>query len=218
MINKNLFICCYKKELLHQKFKDNINKLKEMNPNYNIILHDNFSFGEWYKKINPHDYENYYCKLNQKIGAMIGDYQRQILVYYLGGCYIDIKSNLKIPIDNFISETDETRYFWYPRGPEIAFFFFASISKHPLLKDAIEDIHKKIDNYDKTKINLNHTYKNIIELFGPKNFTKVFNKNNHGVKIEELDYKKFIKYIAVPKYRDYYNLPHYSKVKEYAIL
>ena len=217
MIPKNLFILCYKKELVHQIFKDNIEVLRKMNPEYNVIIQDQESFAEWFKVINPYDYENYYCKLNKKIGAMIADYQRQTLLYYIGGFYIDIKTCLKNPIDTFIKDTDKTYYCWWYGAREILFCFFGSEPDHPLLKDALKEIHYKIDNYDKSKIQLRKSLHNVIDFAGPKAFTKLWRKNNHGVVLEP-NFRKNVIYIKIKNYKDYYVLPYYKTLREYCVI
>ncbi len=94
MIEKNLFFVATDKNDLNQDFIDNMDFVKKQNPSYKVRLIDFKDFEEYYKEKDIDSYNNYYCKLNKKIGAMVADYIRYNLLYYEGGVYIDIKYRL----------------------------------------------------------------------------------------------------------------------------
>ena len=211
----NIFITCYDRATLDNIFLLNIEKIKKQNPGYNVVIYDNKSFEQYYKKKNKYDYENYYCKLNKNIGAMISDYIRYVLLYYEGGIYIDIKSNFKIPLDNYVNDKD-IFFLWDTKAmTEILNWCLIVPNAHNnVLKDVINNIHNNINNYDFNKINIKNTRINVLEFTGPRLLTKVCEKHN----IKGIDWHKYLIRVNVKDYKKKYSIPHYSQVHEHLII
>ncbi len=144
----NIFITCNDRATLDNIFLLNIEKIKKQNPGYNVVIYDNKSFEEYYKKKNKYDYENYFCKLNKNIGAMISDYIRYVLLYYEGGIYIDIKSNFIIPLNNYVKDKD-IFFLWDTKAMTEILNWCLIVPKahNNVLKDMIDIIHNNINNY-----------------------------------------------------------------------
>ena len=83
------------------KFIKNIDSWKHHNPNYKIIIWDNKSITKFIKKIYPKNYIilNRYFKMIQKI-----DFSKYLILYYYGGCYVDIDILCNNSLDLFINQ------------------------------------------------------------------------------------------------------------------
>jgi len=211
----NIFITCFDKDAIDISLLNNIEKIKKQNPSYNVVIYDNKSFDEYYKKKNKYDYENYYCKLNKNIGAMISDYMRYVLLYYEGGIYIDIKSNFKIPINNFI-DNQNIFFKWETKAMKeiLNWCLIIPNAYSNIMKDMIDNIHNNINNYDFNKINIKNTRINVLEFTGPRLLTKVCNKHN----IIGIDWHQYLTRVSIKNYKKKYSIPHYSQVHEHLII
>lgn len=212
---KNIFLLCADKNNLHQSFKDNIEYIKKQNLNYNVKLIDNNDFEIYYKEKNKDHYQNYYCKLNKNIGAMVADYIRLVLLYYEGGVYIDIKSNFKIPLDNYVND-DNIFFYWNTKAMKEILNWCLIIPKpfNNIIKEMIDNIHYNIDNYNINKININNTRINVLKFSGPRLLTEVCHRHN----IEGINWHKYLTRVSIKDYKNKYSIPHYSKLKEHLII
>ncbi len=226
MIEKNLFFVATDKNDLNQDFIDNMDFVKKQNPSYKVRLIDFKDFEEYYKEKDIDSYNNYYCKLNKKIGAMVADYIRYNLLYYEGGVYIDIKSRPLIPLDELINDDDVARLIhWkhnqtktWKREYSNAFIMFKK--NDIIFKKVINKIHQNIDNYNSSKINFSHARKNVLSFTGPHLFTKVLDEEDlsHVRMIDNEERRKVYRCNAVRDYVDKYSTPHYSKLREHLII
>uniref|UniRef100_A0A6C0HQ77 Glycosyltransferase n=1 Tax=viral metagenome TaxID=1070528 RepID=A0A6C0HQ77_9ZZZZ len=95
----------WKTKSLHEnciKIRDNIKKL---NPNYQVILYDDYDM-DTFIKTNFNDYiYNCYTQLN--VGAAKADFWRYCVLYINGGVYLDMDSNIVRPLDDLILEDDQ---------------------------------------------------------------------------------------------------------------
>ena len=237
MIPKTIFFLCKDKNNISPELIENINFVKEQNPDYNLIIYDNKSFEYYYKKKDLNSFKNYYSKLNKNYGAMIADYMRYVLMYYEGGVYMDLKSRPKVPLNNFIDSknNDMILFIWEQKGRdafrEYLNYFLISKKNNKFYKEIINQIHTNIDNYDPIRINLSHSRKNVLEFTGPRIFTEVFDyylkKQNYTKNMDITIYnneekKKLIQYSFLGNYHNHhkkiYKDKHYSKIKEHLIL
>jgi len=203
---------------IHPDFKENIDLLQSNNPNHEVQYIDYDWFEQWYKDIDYDSYINYYCKMNKNFGAMIGDYQKAVLLYYIGGVAIDIKNNVKCKIDDITALNPNSNIIMWAERQKMSEvyigFFVCPFSGDPLFKDWIDGIHKNIDNYDPSKIKLKFSRTNVLRMTGPRLLTKIFNeKYKHYFQLRWQDYT----YQRVKKYKEKYALPHYSVNHEHLI-
>lgn len=148
---------------------ENIKKMKEMNPDYEYRYYDNDDIIQFIT--NNYDTEtlNLYNNINDCYGAAKADFFRYLLIYKVGGIYLDIKSSIKKPLNTIIKPYDEflltsweTKE-WHTYNP-IAFFYYqynkiktgfgeftqwmvVSVHNHPFLKAVIEQCKNNLKNY-----------------------------------------------------------------------
>ena len=225
-IEKNIFFITTDKTNMNECFKDNIEFVKKQNPSYNTRLIDFKDFEKYYKKIDKDSYDNYYSKLNKNIGVLRADYIRYVLLYNEGGVYMDLKSRPKIPLDKFIKDDDSARLIHWKHNQtnnwkrEYMTSFMISKKNNIIFKKVIDKLHSNIDNYDPSKMNLNMTRKNVLNITGTHMFTRVLdNESLSKIRmIENEEKKKVYVFNACGDYQKKYSTPHYSKLKEHLVV
>lgn len=164
--------------------EDNLDKLKINNPNWILKLYrdeDVFSFIE-------SNYSNYvlkqFLRINANYGAARADLFRYLLMYKVGGVYLDIKSTLERPLDEVVNADDvfllstwqdeaTPQYNGWGKhgaikdlpGGEFQQWHIASAPGHPFLKAVIENVLQNINMYDPYFHGVGKT--GVINLTGP---------------------------------------------------
>lgn len=151
---------------LPEKFQNNVDNLLRQNKNYEYRFYDDDDIIHF---ISTH-YEpfvlDYFNRIDPKYGAARADFFRYLLLYKLGGIYLDIKSSFTRPIDDILLPTDlfllahwcngkgedrEGFGLWkdLARVPEGEFqqWHIIAAAGHPFLKAVILSIMNNIDHY-----------------------------------------------------------------------
>lgn len=155
----------------HEKVLSIRKKMKKINPEYKFIIYneeemDNFVYNNFNGKILE-----MYKKINLSVPK--SDFARLLILYEIGGIYLDMKSSIECNLDNFITDKDKAIISVERKGWAENFCQWAMIfePKHPILEYAIQEI---IDNI------VNMKYYNDIENMTTKAFGKAvvkFHKN-----------------------------------------
>lgn len=103
-------------KIIHQTFPtkhlpnalaDNVDRLKAMNRGYDHRLYDDREIEDFIRTVYGKDMLNVYNLIDWSYGAARADLFRYLLVYELGGIYIDIKSSMSSPIAQSLRDDDE---------------------------------------------------------------------------------------------------------------
>jgi len=215
MLPKVIYFTCCDKNRLHQKFIDNVESMINKYQDYRVEIYDHKDIDDYFKH---HINGKYYRKINKQYGAVLSDYFRFNILYDRGGIYLDIKCYLK-NLD-FLEDGIDGYSFHWKRHNELLNGFLVSKKDNPVLKKTIEQGNYNIENY-----NSNTGLKGVVNIVGPKVYTKValdlMNKENiesnvydiNGFKIKVFpDCKKFIVIKKIHNYKKYYILPHYCSL------
>jgi hypothetical protein len=140
------------------------NKIKELNPEYDIILYDDNDIDIFIK--NNYDIEIYNTFKLIKLGAMKADYWRLLILYKYGGIYLDFDSSINKSLNELIRDDDDAII---SREKNLGLFVQWCLifkKEHPILLDCINRVTKNINNLflNKNKI----LDKDIIYCSGPK--------------------------------------------------
>ncbi len=215
--------------------------LETLNPEYKFEYYDNERMENWMRD-NSSDYQfQIFSKINPKYGAARADFFRYILIYQIGGIYLDIKSTSLVPFRQIINPSDEllvsrwqkksesgTRVFGRHKEllklnlDEYQQWFLISKSNHSAILEVI--------NYVSDKLSTSSTFKGqkfgrlgVLELTGPIAFTKVIVNFLGSDNLREIDshseglrYKTFSQGWEVA-YRNG-SVPHYSQIFEPIVL
>lgn len=231
MIEKNIFQSWYTTNL-HPIVQSKINKMKEMNPEYNYKLFNDYDMDLFVNQNFEGEISVCYNKLNIIVAKV--DFWRYLVLYKYGGIYLDMDSSIEYPLKELIKNNDEAII--TSEGNLKFYVQWALIFKkeHPILKKTIDLIVSNIKN---------NTYPNdIMNTTGPGVFTKAINElhmelfkeplknynnntdityniNNISYRLFGIDYNKFFCF----KYEDHHVLYQHKKnwrdeIKEVSLL
>jgi autotransporter strand-loop-strand O-heptosyltransferase len=153
--------------IIHQTFKTNslpgdvqtvVNRLKAMNPTFEYRFYDDGACIEFIKNTYDSDILNTYLSISPIYTSARADLFRYLLMYEIGGVYLDIKSCTTVPLEETLLPTDEYLLSHWPGRDwnEILSYFHGEFQnwhiickpKHPFLKKVIETVINNIKNYN----------------------------------------------------------------------
>lgn len=165
MIPKIIHQTIADKSDIHPVLLENINRLKEMNPDWEYRLYDNVDCREFIRSNFDAGVLQLYDRISARYGAARADFFRYLLLYRLGGVYLDIKSTVVHPLSSILkTDTSFLISFWdnkpggrdegagkHPRygvDNEFQQWFIVSEAEHPFLKAVIDRVSENIVRYD----------------------------------------------------------------------
>lgn len=145
------------KNKIEPEFQNNINYIKNLNPNWTYNLYDDSDILLYIKEHYPH-LEKYYLAINPNYGAAKSDFFRYLLMYREGGVYLDIKSAMKYKLDNLLYPDDTyiLSHWGYVKPHEKILkkygefqqWHIICVPNHPFLKNVIDTVVSNIKNYE----------------------------------------------------------------------
>lgn len=96
----------YKNNDLPDEIKENIKNIRKLNPSWEYRFFDDRDVEVWIRENYGEGILAYYKMINPTYGAARADLFRYLLIYKNGGVYLDIKSTLVKPLDEFIRDDD----------------------------------------------------------------------------------------------------------------
>ena len=189
-ISRHIFQTYRTKTGLPHDIEQNIEHLKRLNPEYEYQLFDDEDIKAFILEHYGEVIWGYYQRIAPIYGAARADFFRYLLVYQLGGVYLDIKSSLDKPLkevlrveDKFIlTHWDNRSGEQYegigiyselgslPRGEYIQ-WSIASVAGHPFLRAVILQMLCNIDEY--TPFRHGAGLWGVLRTTGPVMYTKV---------------------------------------------
>lgn len=158
----------YHKKVLPNEIENNIAHIKQLNPDYEYKLWDDNDIDEFILSQYGKEVFEIYKKIVPVYGAARADLFRYLLIYRMGGIYIDIKSTLTKPLINVINSNDncilchwdnlpgQAHEGWsanhkelngYPRGEFVQWQLIYKAG-HPLLREIIVEVLHRIEHYN----------------------------------------------------------------------
>lgn len=149
----------YPSKNLTPELAQNLDTLKQNNPDWMFCFYDDEDQITFIKSHFPYLLE-YYLSIDADYGAAKADFFRYLLIYKLGGVYLDIKSYVSKPLSEIV--TDQTKYllaYWEnpidgkhdelsdPKG-EFEQWHVISVAGHPFLKSVIDSVCRNIRVYN----------------------------------------------------------------------
>ena len=105
-IPKQIYQTVKDKKNISPLFRKNINSIKKLNKGWVYYLFDDNDIVEYIQSNYPPEIMDIYNSINPKYGASRADFFRYLLVYKEGGVYLDVKSGMKVPLDQILHEDD----------------------------------------------------------------------------------------------------------------
>lgn len=228
-IPKKIFQLIQDKNNISPEFKENIDFIKSLNPDWKYTLYDDKDIEKYIRNYYGEEMLTYYNKINPKYGPARADFFRYLLIYREGGVYFDIKSASTLPLDMVILPDDEYILSHSDSNPQITNvnniygeyqqWYIISRPEHPFLKAVIEQVIQNIDNYT---VNTFGTGKmGVLRLTGPIAYTNTISPiiNNHNHRFIDLNDFAGLTYNNIQKsHKNLFNKTHYSKISEPIII
>lgn len=188
-IPRNIFQTCREPSTLEPTYRENIEKIKGMNPEWRFELFgDDDVWGLLSDFFSP-DIIGRLRKINPKYGVVLADLFRYVAIYKYGGVYLDLKSTINKPLNKTLKpEYSFMISQWKNRlgeeyagfglhmdlvtipGGEFQQWFLVAEAGHPMLKAVIDQVIKNIEIYDPYLVGVGRI--GVLRLSGPIVFTK----------------------------------------------
>jgi len=175
---------------LPPRLQENVDALRALNPGWEHRFYDDDDIAAFIKENYPPLIWAYYERIDPRYGAARADFFRYLLMYKVGGVYLDIKSSATKPFDSVLEDGDrfilskwhlpngdfeqdegfihDLRQF---KGGEFQQWHIICAPGHPFLKAVMETILANIDTYDPY---LHQTGKRgVLRVTGPITYTMV---------------------------------------------
>ena len=169
----------------------NIEKIKQLNPSWHYFLYDDADIESFIEKYYGDTILSFFNRISPEYGAAKADFFRYLVIYRLGGVYLDIKSSMDKPLSDILLDSDayvlsywdnlqgqgHEAYGHYPflpeyieRGEILQWYLIASPG-HPLLRKVIATMLSHIDQYNPYVNGVGWT--GTVTTTGPVMYTKV---------------------------------------------
>ncbi|MFK3739407.1 glycosyltransferase family 32 protein [Massilia sp. TN1-12] len=182
--------------ILHQTFYErtlapelqaNVDRLRALNPHWEYRFYDDADIAAFIRQHYPPLVWEYFERIDPRYGAARADLFRYLLLYKVGGVYLDIKSSAVRPFDEVLRPDDrfilskwhlpngdyEHKGLIYDlrhlEGGEFQQWHVICAPGHPFLKEVLDTCFANIDTYDPY---LHQTGKRgVLRLTGPITYT-----------------------------------------------
>lgn len=153
--------------VLPPQLEANVRKLRALNPDWDYRLYDDRDMLDFVARHYGARMLAYYTRINRDYGASRADLFRYLLMYRLGGLYLDIKSSLENPLSTALRSDDvyllsrwrngrgeQYRGWGIHReldsvgGQEFQQWHIAAAPGHPFLHAVINKVIQNIDCYE----------------------------------------------------------------------
>ena len=180
MIPKQIHQTFFKRSGLHPKIENNIASLVSKNPGWTHNFYTDDDCVDFIKQHYGQEMLDTYNLINPSYGAARSDLFRYLLIYAVGGVYLDIKSSVSVPLDKLTANQQYILAHWadVPKGmfakdePEHGEFqqwHVIAAPKHPFLKAVIDKVVRNI--HDPANRELSGKM-GVIRLTGPVPYTE----------------------------------------------
>jgi mannosyltransferase OCH1-like enzyme len=178
-IPKQIYQTFFKRTGLHPKIEDNIASLVVKNPGWTHNFYTDDDCVEFIKQHYGQEMLDTYNLINPSYGAARSDLFRYLLIYAVGGVYLDIKSSVIMPLDKLTANSEYILSHWAdvpkgmfdgdaPENGEFQQWHVIAAPKHPFLEAVIERVVRNI--HDPANRELSGKM-GVIRLTGPVPYT-----------------------------------------------
>jgi mannosyltransferase OCH1-like enzyme len=149
-------------QTFHPIIEEKLQAMRRLNPEYQFILFTDEEMDAFVSKEFPGEIAECYNRLNVIVAKV--DFWRYLILYKYGGIYLDIDSDILVPFNDWVKETDEA-ILSAEKNEYIYLQWALLFSKgHPILKRTIEAVVKNIQE--------NKFPNDVCKMTGPYPFTE----------------------------------------------
>ncbi len=154
-------------KLLPSELQASVDRLKALNPGWHHELYTDEDIVRFIRSAYGAEIHEQYERIDPVYGAARADLFRYLLLYKLGGVYLDIKSAATRPLDEVLERNERFIIAQWPGGPEAKFkgagwheetkhipqgefqqWFVVATPGHPFLKAVIENVLRNFTVYN----------------------------------------------------------------------
>jgi hypothetical protein len=220
-------------KVIHQTFhsrsnmpdflSENINRLQSMNPGWQYRLYDDGDCERFIRENYGDHVLGLFQSIHPSYGAARADLFRYLLIYRVGGVYLDIKSGCRVPLDSFLQEKDEflLSYWRDPKDgdhsecgifSEFQQWHIMARPQHPFLGAVLAHVSEKLRNYDPLRDGVGK--RAVLQVTGPIAYTRAILPLLHSQPHRFFEAEEAgVIYSTIPVRHDKIFRTHYSKVK-----
>jgi mannosyltransferase OCH1-like enzyme len=186
-IPKNIYQVIIDHNGITSEIGANINILRSLNPDWKYTLFDDKAIIEFILKNYGTDELIAYSKINASYGAAKVDFFRYLLIYNMGGVYLDIKSTAIRPLNEILKEDDEYLLSYWRNNKNEEYegwglrrdlpypgtfqqWHVIAAPNHPFLRNVISQVKNNIHNYDIMRDGVGEIP--VLKTTGPDAYTK----------------------------------------------
>lgn len=157
----------YHTPVLPPELQENVHKMLALNPGWEYRLYDDAAIVDFIKEHYGVQVLSAYERINPTYGAARADLFRYLLIYKIGGIYMDVKSSVISRLDGCLREDDTYLLGQWENGPgekyetwglqadlsnipggELQQWHIIAAPGHPFLRAVIETVLANIDAYN----------------------------------------------------------------------
>lgn len=190
------------------EFQDSINNLKKINPTFSYLFYDDNDCENFISRHYNPNILSYYKKINPSYATARSDFFRYLLIYEMGGVYLDIKSTITLGLEGILENKNFILSHWnnapgerfqgwgihkkYAVPNEFQQWHIVACPKHPFLKAVIKRVMWNIDNYSPEVFGVGRL--GTLNVTGPICYTKAIKPilHNHNHQLENVENLGFI--------------------------
>ena len=184
------------------EMKLSISKMREINSNYQYFFYDDNEILQFLHRFYPSKID-LYLRIDPSYGACRADYFRYLVMYQIGGIYLDIKSSYFGSFDDKLFPDDELllshwdisdgnqigNHSKYGIANEFQNWHLICVPKHPILKNVIDKVEKNLMNYSPIKHGVGQ--KSVLRISGPIAYSQSILHSNMKDNYRLINYKEF---------------------------
>lgn len=174
---------------LPEKLQENVDIIRQLNPEWEYRFYDDSDIAAFIQSNYPAHVWHYFERINSRYGAARADLFRYLLMYKMGGIYLDIKSVVTRPIQlreddklllsNWEQKSGEFDWGGHYELRDIAAgeyqqWHIVCAPGHPCLKAVIEAVLSNIDTYDPSLHGVGK--KGVLRVTGPVAYTMAIHR------------------------------------------
>ena len=104
-----------------EEIRQSVDHLRSLNPDWEYRFYDDEGIERFIETNFQPEILRFYKKINPAYGAARADFFRYLLVYKVGGVYLDIKSSTTVPLSQTLHTADRYVLTYWPNLPEDPF-------------------------------------------------------------------------------------------------
>ena len=165
------------RDYVDESIEDNIRNIKHLNKGWTHILFDDLQAEEFIEKNYGQFLADTFRSISENYWPARADLFRYLIMFKIGGVYLDIKSSMSKPLDSFLRESDDyllshwgKSFPGWGKHPELGnlpcfqqWFIICSPS-HPFLSLTIANVLENIRHYDPSRMGVGK--KGVLRLTG----------------------------------------------------